>query len=205
MYTATHLIVDWKFEPVLQEHTTKDKRTVQFLGKIKSIFNEKKIDVSIFGNMNQKICPFTGGGPVSQINEVLSSLCDVWRLQTRPFTYPRPEGQLRCGNIEDTVNTANWRRNRCTASSQHALCGIWSNSKNKDRSNGRCEKFRGMVLCFPPLPIHLLCLTIDFQSNNVSYQRLFRSSSSFHLSFRRHLSRVSFEPIVLIVLFPLNW
>ena len=46
----------------------------------------------------------------------------------------------------------------------------------------------GMVLCFPPLPILLPRLIIDFQTTNISYQKLLRSSSSFHLCLSADIS-----------------
>ena len=186
-YTATHLTVDRNFKPVLQEeHMTEEKRTVQFVSKVKPIFNEQKIDVSMFGNMNQRFCPFMGGGNLSLRSMKCLAACVMYEdFGQDPSLSPHPEGQLRCGNIENKQLTLQTEEEVIVQlQANMMLCAVSDlTAKIKVDPMTEVKSFvcYGMVLCFPPLPILLLRLTIDFQSSNVSYERLFRSSSTYHL------------------------
>ena len=94
-------------------------------------------------------------------------------FEQEPSLSPRPEGQLRCGNIEDKQLTQQTEELIIVQlQANMMLCAVsdlTAKIKVDPMADVKSFVYYGMVLCFPPLPILLLCLTIDFQSNNVSY------------------------------------
>lgn len=140
---------------------------------------------------NNQYCPFKGGGDIyigrkytggdSILSGYISSiLVDDDDDDDHNNLSPKRPGDLRCGAIENKASAQQSEDSVChQLKANMLLCSVnqlTEHAKNRKFDASKVERIKcyGLTVCFPPLPILLLELTVDFPKCTYEYKELCR-------------------------------
>ena len=170
------------------------ERTITMYSAIKDCISvEKKLTISNLRDVTNCFCPFSGGGDIcicrndmdgnSLLSGYISTTTSDGDDDDHNQSSPKKEGDLRCTAIENKVSIHQNEESVCNQlKANMLLCSVnqlvmHDQKERFDISKLERIKCYGLAVCFPPLPIVLLELTVDFSKSTYEYKELVRCNN----------------------------